>query len=241
MTDIDREINDAKEKFDFKKNNDDIVEISRDNVLLAEAIYQIRFEKYLDDVNFEKKEDIPKDNSKDKWSAKKCFMAMKNDFYKGDFKKLFSLACIAVNAENSTHLRKYEREKIVHTITEKYKSLNEFEEALKDKRYPIIKIIRELKGTKIKASGDKENEIRDNYSFATKLCHYACLYLFKNDNEYQDYYSIYDSVLVKALKKMGYSFNYQNYDEYQNKINEIICTAGITRNGFDHLMWIKYS
>ena len=42
---------------------------------------------------------------------------------------------------------------------------------------------------------------RKNYSFATKFCHYACFFFFSEgqDQQYQDNYSIYDSILLKAL------------------------------------------
>ena len=84
---------------------------------------------------------------------------------------------------------------------------------------------------------------RTNPSFASKFCHYACFYLFKGLPE-QDNYSIYDSVLRRALPKYAEKYeikcsNLKNYRNYRKIIDEIIAksNSNISRNGFDHLLW----
>lgn len=155
--------------------------------------------------------------------------------------------CLTINAENSTHLREYERNKISHEIFEKSnKNYAEFEKLLKDPSYPIISLIRALKGIKVTANSDKgkdeEKVIRDNYSFATKFCHYACYFLFDDDTN-RDLYPIYDSVLSDYVKKSPeYKHSTEKdiniYKNYVNIIDEIINGKGISRNGFDHLIWL---
>ena len=100
---------------------------------------------------------------------------------------------------------------------------------------------------------DKEFKARTNQSFASKFCHYACLYVFKGENA-ADNFSIYDTILEKVLpwywcwfdvgelKKIQGKFNYEEYsaviDEIRNK-NSKHNPDGylISRNGLDHLLW----
>ncbi len=160
--------------------------------------------------------------------------------------------CITINSENSTHLREYERNKICNEIIDNYKTINDFKEALKNTSYPIIKLIRTLKNTTVTVTNDrgenKDKIIRDNYSFATKLCHYACYYLFDDDAE-RDFYPVYDSVVSDYVKSSAEYINAPNkkidkhYNDYVSVIDEIINnnstdTEHISRNGFDHLIWL---
>ena len=94
---------------------------------------------------------------------------------------------------------------------------------------------------------------RENYSFATKFCHYACYYWFYGQPE-QDNYSICDNVLRKAVAEyanvyglhkhlnQGKEFtekDFANYSLYSEVIDELRNKYGenISRNGFDHLLW----
>ena len=179
-----------KEAYKFDEDEKGKVIINKRNVILAEAIYQIRFKKYHED-------DLLSDRNL--WPAKKCFLAMKrtNSQDTEKFKELLDRACSAINSENSTHLRGYEKDKIVETICSTYFNVISFKEGLKNTNYPIIDIIRELKGTSVETE-DGLKIIRDNYSFATKLCHYACFYLFEDEEDgenNQDIYSIYDILI----------------------------------------------
>ena len=103
-----------------------------------------------------------------------------------------------------------------------------------------------------------------HFSFASKFCHYTSYFLFENEPE-QDNFSIYDNVLTKAIPKyIDYynleklkNINISDYDKYYKSegkaisefykvyydaIGEIIKASGsgISRNGFDHLLWYYY-
>ena len=147
--------------------------------------------------------------------------------------------CKTINAENSTHLREHERKAIVKMILNQCKDINSFKKRLKDKNYALVYDIRALK-----ESYENRNTIRANYSFATKFCHYSCYYLFKDDKS-RDLYPIYDSVISDYVKKSIVYKNSKNrdlndYKNYVNIIDEIIKDKEISRNGFDHLIWLVY-
>lgn len=96
--------------------------------------------------------------------------------------------------------------------------------------------------------GDKNYKGRVNTSFASKFCHFACFFLFEED-ELRDKYSIYDNVIVSVLpyyiKKYGVENNksLKKYEDYRKVIDLIREKAtpknktSISRNGFDHLLW----
>ncbi|MBQ4371360.1 MAG: hypothetical protein II803_03000, partial [Firmicutes bacterium] len=102
--------------------------------------------------------------------------------------------------------------------------------------------IRKKSGTTVKG--------RENKSFASKFCHFACLYLF--DDEKQDNYSIYDSILKKVLPMyLDYygikeKYNLDEYGEYCQAIDMVRMKAAaktrktISRNGFDQLLWFYH-
>ena len=65
--------------------------------------------------------------------------------------------------------------------------------------------------------------------------------------EYKDNYSIYDSIVSKALPSYMERYGIEKkrittYAEYQEAIDEAIkkSKSGISRNGFDHLLWYCY-
>lgn len=105
--------------------------------------------------------------------------------------------CLAINKENSTRISKVEIEKISKAICDQYKTYAELMKALNCRN--------------IKVNKDKKNEInlieliynknfrtdgKKNYiSFATKFCHYMCL--FNKDN--RDKYPIFDNVLGRVI------------------------------------------
>lgn len=87
---------------------------------------------------------------------------------------------------------------------------------------------------------------RENISFASKFCHFACLNLFEGEEE-QDNFSIYDSALVNAIPLYFDYYklperNLRDYPKYQAAIMDIILkgTERISRNGFDQLIWYYY-
>ncbi len=190
------------------------VELSLCNVKLAETVFMILYKKS---------------------SLKNDIEKLKNDFSIETLNKV----CKTINVENSTHLREYERNKICETIVNECKTYNGFVEKLKDKEYPLIDKIRGLKNV---IAGKGNRVIRDNYSFATKFCHYACYYLFTDDED-RDLYPIYDSILVKYIGKSAEYKIFKNknlniYDNYVSVIDNIIKDKNISRNGFDHLIWL---
>ena len=74
---------------------------------------------------------------------------------------------------------------------------------------------------------------------------YELIHLFEGTT-YQDNYPIYDSivriVLPKYLKHYGIERSITDYESYTQVIDEIIKASGasISRNGFDHILWIYY-
>ncbi|MDY6246878.1 MAG: hypothetical protein SPL83_06495 [Succinivibrio sp.] len=107
-------------------------------------------------------------------------------------------------------------------------------------------------------NGDKKYKARKNTSFASKFCHFACFFLFEDD-ELRDKYSIYDNVIASVLKyyikkyevvydgnveklkedylKEDYSVYREVIDLIRKKAASITNTPPISRNGFDHLLW----
>lgn len=158
---------------------------------------------------------------------------------------IFNAVC-AVDTENSTHINadKVGRVQLSERIIAHQ---NDLIELLKNdnRTYELISIL----------SMDTEPEegsgfpSRNNFSFATKFCHYACLYLFDEEfSEYQDSYSIYDDILGSALgmtpaqgKHTG-EYYATFYKGYQDLIDQKIKESGqpVSRNGFDHLLWYFY-
>ena len=191
--------------------------LTPDNVYLAEFIFHVLYRKS---------------------ELGKLYDSLEKDYRKDNLVKILSV----INSENSTHLLKKDKEAIAEHIIKEYKTFEAFKNALKHKEnekytYTLVSSIRSLKSA---CTGPKTE--RDNYSFATKFCHYSCYYLFKNCAELRDLYPIYDGIIVKYLK------DYHNvkekelsdYISYVNKINEIVKDKKISKNGFDHLIWLYH-
>ena len=196
------------------------VDLSLENVRLAETVFSIFYK-----------------NSE----LRDIYKTLEDNYGKETLEEI----CSVVNRENSTHLRKRDKEIIISKILEECPNINAFKEKLKDKNYPLINIIRfpgdSKSSEKPKEKGDKSS-VRDNYSFATKLCHYACYHLFDNDND-RDIYPIYDSVLAKYVTnseayKNADTKDIRDYKTYVAIVDRIIEGKGISRNGFDHLIWL---
>lgn len=167
-------------------------------------------------------------------------------------------AVCAVDAENSTHINadKVGRKELTDRIVEKKDNL--LKDLKNTKDYPLIRILSEE--TNPKDMAGNTNPARKNFSFATKFCHYACIYMFENkDVEYRDSYSIYDNIVSNALKtyydyeesqpqknnsENGEFFveKYRNYQEYIDKLRTKAANGSspVSRNGFDHLLWFYY-
>ena len=103
------------------------------------------------------------------------------------------------------------------------------------------------------AASEKRTKYNDrkNISFASKFCHYASFYVFKDeDGDAQDGWSIWDNVLKKVLPKYLDFYkiaqwspkDLEDYWKYCKAVDETIIKSGneISRNGFDHLLWYYY-
>lgn len=104
-------------------------------------------------------------------------------------------AISAIDAENSTRFSKYERAELAGRIADKRK---DFLSLLRndDQKYELIDIL-----SKATTPNGNRTSCRENFSFATKFCHYAAFYIFEGD-KCQDNYSIFDSVVAAALNSI---------------------------------------
>ncbi len=172
-----------------------------------------------------------------------------------DLNKIIEDAVKAVDRENSTHLNAdgIGIDVLTKRIFDKRKTLiNELKD--RKKGFKLIEYLAERTDKRTSISKDgKVYYPRENYSFATKFCHYACIHFFeKEDNEFQDNYSIYDNIVAEALpsylqsrkitKKNGKPYtkgdysSANQYELYSNLIDELR-QSQISRSGFDHLLW----
>lgn len=166
------------------------------------------------------------------------------------YKAIIANAVSAVDRENSTHLNAdankrmgYNggREEVTNRICEiPVQKLIEYLKDPQGTKYELVNKIAE------KTRAPKRP--RENKSFASKFCHYACFYLFENELE-QDNYSIYDSILKKALPCYAKHYkilldknDLEDYVTYSQIIDKILQKTGnqISRNGFDHLLWYYF-
>ncbi len=183
------------------------------------------------------------------------------------FKFLIFNSICAIDAENSTRLNSdgVGRIELTERIVNRQQKSGDFCELLKNnnKQYELIDILSEKTTPK-----DAQHHGRENFSFATKFCHYAAFYIFDPDYmayegpDYQDSYSIFDSVICEVLSKVYYtakwSANYvkklkrngipysRTYRDYQCLLDAIRASAEeetgrkVSRNGLDHLLWYYY-
>lgn len=224
-----------------------LVELSRENVAMVEAMIQ-------NDSAYLKSSDAtaePKYNEKGNrvyggstayWMTKlKTVLIDGEAVTDKEYHNRVEGAVEAVDRENSTHLNAdtVGRNEITNRIAEIEKvALVDY---LKRPDATGLKLFQIIYKKTHAASG-----ARSNPSFASKFCHYACFYLFEGKDE-QDNYSIYDNVLKKVLP-LYISFyglgkrNLVDYAEYRKTVDEIISIsqAGISRNGFDHLLWYYF-
>lgn len=155
------------------------------------------------------------------------------------YEEIIKGAVESVDRENSTHLNadKCGRQEITERICRFDR--NEIIKCLKDPDYNDMALFREI--SRITSA---EERARNNPSFASKFCHYACFYVFEG-TEYQDNYSIYDGILKTVLPLyLGYfqivqEYDLSDYKDYRQAVDGIREASGIkiSRNGFDHLLW----
>ncbi len=225
------------EEIEFKGNK--LVRLTRDNVARVEAMIR-------NDSDYLKTTDIHAGPQKKYYGSSAYWMTQLKYELLGVEKSEYSYTTIiheavnAVDRENSTHLSSdgKGREEIPERILNIPK--DKLLRCLRDPDYEDMYLIREISRI---TSADKR--ARKNVSFASKFCHYACFYVFEG-SEYQDNYSIYDSILkaVLPLYLEYYSVDPRAYDlddyvQYRKAIDVIrnTCDTSISRNGFDHLLW----
>jgi len=234
-----------------EQNGERIVELTPDNVARVEAMIQndsayIRaFDKEARPKRYPRKQtkEFKYGGSTAYWVVQLKDVLIKGKNVSDDnfsFGDIIKHLIAAIDRENSTHLnadgngRKDIHDRIVSKKEHLIKLLKN-----QNNQYEIIDCICK------KTSGEKG---RENLSFASKFAHYAAFYLFEG-TKYQDGFSIYDGILIKALPKYIKAFSIQtedykkDYKKYQNAIDSIISAAEkqygerISRNGFDHLLW----
>lgn len=233
MNKIQQEIKDSKEiiKFTYYKDEKELVELTRNNVALAEAIINYDSD-YKDAIN-----------KNVEGTSANVFSQIKNDWnFMGPNEKLKketieSLIRI-IDRENATHLNadRCGYEEIVERLMKCNKK--DFEKMLKypDVDYTLVQILAE-----------KTSSGRRNLSFASKFCQLFCFNIFE-DTEFQDNYCKYDSVVRRMLPHYQKYFKTpkrileNNYKNFCLTIDEIITASGsnISRHGFDQLIWYIY-
>lgn len=261
----------ASQKFLLKKGKEGLLEISRENVALVEAMIA-------NNSSYNRAQD-PTAKPEDKefletapkyWlgkgdikiqSSKKCKGS--TAYWMGELKKLLLsdpeeklketilFTVLAIDRENKTRISADNLGPKV--LTERiYDYRSTLLEKLKDRKkgFKLIEYLSRVTAEEPIETFEKKYFPRENYSFATKFCHYACFYMFK-DEEWQDNYSIYDSVVKKALpdyikaypeklsnlsdlnpQKFNKADGYEQFSEVIDKLR-----GDVSRNGFDHLLW----
>ena len=233
MGKIQEELKKSKEhKFTRDDENPQLLKLSIENVGLVEFCIS-------NDSNYLKsgdKDAAPKgkyNGSSAYWFTKlKAFYESQDD----NFEDIIEHCIIAVDNENSTHLnadrrgRDVARERLVQLDPQV------FYECLENREFTVFNLL---------AERTTDDGGRCNPSFASKFCHYACMNLFEGE-EAQDNFSIYDNILRKVIPVYADRYDVDvpdrrlpDYEEYCNIIDEIIerSESGISRNGFDHLLW----
>ena len=246
---LEQELFDAKQ-YAFDEIND-LPEISHKNVVLAEAMIA-------NDSDYILSGNI-KAGPIGKYKGSTAYwMTMLRDALSHGSRELKSVikeAVLAVDRDNSTHISSDSvgPEVLADRIYSKRHSLIKI---LKDRKkgFKFIQYLSQKTSEGALVKDGKTYFPRENYSFATKFCHYACLFFFDNDSEreFRDNYSIYDNVVANALPdylkeyeiKKANGKNYSktdfiradSYELFSSLIDQLRDNK-VSRNGFDHLLW----
>ena len=236
----------SSKKYLLEKDTDDLVALTSDNVARVEAMIS-------SDSNYLKSEDKTAEphgsygGSTAFWMSElKKYLISGSEKSKYSYKEVVLEAVSAVDRENNTHINAdgVGRNELSDRIASLLK--DDLVTLLKDPapEYKLVSIL----SKKTHPLGNKMRA-RENYSFATKFCHYACMYVFEGSKE-QDNFSIYDYVIssvlplyiTKYLKISSKKSDFLKYGEYIDIIDKIIKKSGgkISRNGFDHILWYYY-
>ena len=229
----------ASLKYDLKcnSNNQELVELTQDNVARVEAM--IRHDSDYSNSG----------NEKSSTSSAYCFKKLSNVLIKKEkisveeYKKIIFECVSVVDRENSTHLNAdgVGREEMTSRIVQiDKKQLLAYLQFPTKNQYKLVDILSEKTHPT-----DATKKARENFSFTSKFCHYACMYIFKGRDE-QDNFSIFDSIVSMHMPKYAQYYNiplpinYKKcYADYIATIDKIIKASGdvVSRDGFDHLLW----
>jgi hypothetical protein len=256
-------------------NGKKLIELSLDNVARVEAILRLdsNYKKSLDPTA-KPQVSIHRHDIKDKKTGrikfrkgthyygyggstafwmKKLKDVLDKKLPKAKIKNIIYKTVSAVDRDNSTHLT---ADKVTgHSYGD---GRCELTDRLLKKSSTLVDLLYKRQFSIINELSMKTNKGkgRENYSFATKFCHYACFYWFEGTPQ-ADNYSIYDNVLAKTLAdyanayKIYQSFNknvkyneksfekYEDYKMYSDVIDALRRKSvfHISRNGLDHLLW----
>lgn len=245
MNTIEKELQSAKTKMikEVSYNGKSLAMLTKDNVAIVEAM--IQNDSAYNQSSNPSASPVKKKGGGFKYRGSSAFWmthlrhALINSSEKEySYHQIIVEAVESVDRENSTHLNadgcgRQEIENRIYNFNR-----DELITCLKYPEYGDYKLIREIART------TSANKPRSNISFASKFCHYAAFYIFQG-TEFQDNYSIYDSIIKSVLPlylryfEVKDKFNLNSYNGYQKAIDEIRYASGneISRNGFDHLLW----
>ena len=173
------------------KKDKGLVRLTANNVARAEAMFHTD-SAYADSSN-------PNIDT----SSAHTIMELKPYLFEGksnraEYERLIRTIVERLDNENSTHLNSdcVGREEIPKRIASIQKrKLIEYLRYPEETDFKLLKIISEKTEPK-----DRKHHGKRNLSFASKFCHYMCLFLFEGEPE-QDNYPIYDSVIKNNLNK----------------------------------------
>ena len=222
--------------------DDGLPRLTRRNVALAEAMIANNSTYRQKDV---REGEADGHMSADAWlSRMREVLVEGRDVSNHEYRRIIKGVVEEIDRENSTHLNADKRG--FRVLRERICKLG---------RKQLLDYLRDVKGSKFelfdylaeKTSPEKYS--RSNPSFASKFCHYACMSFFEDDTE-KDNFSVYDSVVKKALPDYLRHFGLpvprksklDDYRTYCRCIDQIIGEAEeqISRNGFDHLVWYYF-
>lgn len=244
MNTIQEELECAKTKMieNIPYNGRTIARLTRNNVAIVEAMIR-NDSAYIKSSDAEASPIIGRNGSVKYGGSSAYWMTRLKNYLNGldsaSYAELIKGSVESVDIENSTHLNadRFGRQEIEDRLCRF--GQDELLHCLREPEYGDFKLIREI--ARITSAPIKP---RKNLSFASKFCHYACYYIFEG-TEWQDNYSIWDSILRKVLPDyLSYfsieeSYDFNNYRDYQHAIDAVRAAAPqkISRNGFDHLLW----
>ncbi len=246
MSFLEEEYELAKKNYFLECDEDGLVLFTRDNVAKVEAMIRTD-SKYRNAYDSTKGPSKTYNGSSAYWGKKLRQVLIEKKEKGNSFEEAIRSFVIAIDRENSTHLNSdgYGVERVTKRILSMKDHLVEYLKYPIKNHYQIIDWIAEDQNK----TDDLENR---HFSFATKFCHFACLYLF--DGEERDNFSISDWVVKKALpryikkylpQETDTSVDHWDYETFIgciDRIREQLAKGknqgeAISRNGFDHLIW----